>query len=479
MKKLTALLLLSILSLSLFNLTAFADKTMTQTFEIDLISDGNLIPATTYISSEVNTASVEDDLFEVIYQGLKNLDTEIDITSFGFGYYDQDAVNFVFAIYQKIANDCPDIFYLGSNVDLKGAYVNGVATITKVIPTYISGDIVKLKAEFDRKTAEILSRVIKPGMSDEEKALVLHDYIATHAKYNTGTTTRDDHTAYGIIVKNYGVCQSYALAYNYLLSLVGVETKFCPSDPMIHAWSLVKLNGKWYHVDITWDDPIYADDELNSKPLVQHGYYLFSDETFNTSKEHYGWVTDVSCTDKSFELGMPYQDDNNRTFTTASDSIHKGYYPRYAFKYNESDGLLYSKLQNEIGYIKTSIDGSNTTFITATEYNNVANLPNGVIEYRPINITDRAAFADVNNISNSYVTFDNGTATAKTGKMIIALYNNKNELVSCKIQDVTIPANQAYGVKLSSVDKNDATKGKIFLWNTENQTEISINSFEF
>ncbi len=476
MKKITVLLLVTILSLSPFSLSAFADEALTQTFKLELIADGKLIPATTYMPSQVKTASIDNDLFDVIYQGLKNLDAEIDITSFGLEYYDQSAVNLVFDTYQAIANDCPDIFYLGDSVNLDGAYINGVATITKVIPQYIE-NVEEHKVIFDRKTAEILSRVIKQGMTDEEKALTLHDYIVANASYNEGTTTRDDHTAYGIIVKNFGVCQSYALAYNYLLSLVGVETKFCPSDPMVHAWSLVKLNGKWYHVDITWDDPIYSDEESNNKPLVQHGYYLLSDETI-TGKEHYGWTTDVTCTDKGYEAGMPYQDDASRTFTTASGSAYTGYYPRYAFKYNEADGLLYSKLQNDVAYIKTNIDGRNTTFITADEYNKAATLPNGVLSYQAINITDTATFADVNNISNSYAAFDNGTATAKTGKMIVALYNN-NKLVSCQIQNVTIPANQVYAVKISPIDKNGAASGKIFLWNTANQNEIAINATEF
>ena len=65
------------------------------------------------------------------------------------------------------------------------------------------------------------------------------------------------HSAYGAIVKSSAVCDGYARAYQYLLYKVGILSHVATgvADGGGHAWNLVKLDGKWYYTDLTWDDP--------------------------------------------------------------------------------------------------------------------------------------------------------------------------------------------------------------------------------
>lgn len=110
------------------------------------------------------------------------------------------------------------------------------------------------------KVAKIAEECVqKAGSSDYARALWLHDYLTHNAEYDlTGTYYYAD----GVLLHGTGVCQSYALAYEMLLKAVGIETVYvtgevgAPGETETHAWNLVKLNGKWYHVDCTWDDPI-------------------------------------------------------------------------------------------------------------------------------------------------------------------------------------------------------------------------------
>ena len=41
-----------------------------------------------------------------------------------------------------------------------------------------------------------------------------------------------------------------------------------------HMWNMVKVGGLWYHVDVTWDDPISS-----SGPMLRYDYFLVSDST--------------------------------------------------------------------------------------------------------------------------------------------------------------------------------------------------------
>lgn len=99
----------------------------------------------------------------------------------------------------------------------------------------------------------------KAGSGEYARALWLHDWLTHNADYDLTYTY---YYADGVLLHGMGVCQSYALAYEMLLRAVGIESIYITgeagtgSDTESHAWNLVKINGKWYHVDCTWDDPI-------------------------------------------------------------------------------------------------------------------------------------------------------------------------------------------------------------------------------
>ena len=91
-------------------------------------------------------------------------------------------------------------------------------------------------------------------------------------------------SAYGVFVEEIAVCQGYALAYKLLCDRVGIECYMVTSDSMNHAWNIVWLDGSWYHVDATWDDPSW-----DMPGRVDHTYLFRSDDDFRNRLEHYGW----------------------------------------------------------------------------------------------------------------------------------------------------------------------------------------------
>ena len=103
--------------------------------------------------------------------------------------------------------------------------------------------------------------VIKPGMTDLDKALALHDYLVLHIAYAykdyiNGSLGGNVYNIYGALQEGKAVCQGYAYAYYILLNNVNIENRMVVSNNMNHAWNMLKIDGKWYHVDVTWDDPV-------------------------------------------------------------------------------------------------------------------------------------------------------------------------------------------------------------------------------
>lgn len=65
------------------------------------------------------------------------------------------------------------------------------------------------------------------------------------------------HSAYGILLSGYGVCESYAKAMSRLLDAIGIPNLYVLGDTPggFHAWNYVQMpNRKWYLVDSTWND---------------------------------------------------------------------------------------------------------------------------------------------------------------------------------------------------------------------------------
>ncbi len=141
---------------------------------------------------------------------------------------------------------------------------------------------------------------VKDDMTDVEKALVVHDYMALNYKYDydnylNDTIPFESYRMDGLLTNKTGVCQAYAETYKYIMNLLGIDCVVVSSDSMNHAWNIIKINNEWYHVDVTWDDPVY--DRIGR---ARHEYFLLSDSEIK-NREHYGWTTNVTADDTTYD----------------------------------------------------------------------------------------------------------------------------------------------------------------------------------
>ncbi len=134
------------------------------------------------------------------------------------------------------------------------------------------------------RVQQIVASVTRPDMTDVEKVKVLHDYVVTHTIYASEGLQTSQYTPYTILAEGKGVCQAYALLTYRLLQEAGIENMYVTGyTNESHAWNLVKLDDHWYHLDTTWDDPVYATSYLEKFPelysTVSYAYFLLSDDS--------------------------------------------------------------------------------------------------------------------------------------------------------------------------------------------------------
>lgn len=116
------------------------------------------------------------------------------------------------------------------------------------------------------KVKNIISENVDMNWSDAEKAIALFNYIKNNAEYDHELPENDpppfnhiSHTEYGALINKVAVCDGFSYAYRDLLHQVGVDAIVyhgdwsSTTDGSSHAWSLVKIDGKYYHCDLTWE----------------------------------------------------------------------------------------------------------------------------------------------------------------------------------------------------------------------------------
>lgn len=131
--------------------------------------------------------------------------------------------------------------------------------------------------EINNKVDKILNDNVNNNMPPKEKIRVIHDYIIDHTEYdklkyeNKNDDTYKSNTAYGVLIEGYGTCNGYADAMEIFLDKMNIINYKISNEE--HIWNLVYLDGKWYHLDLTWDDPI-SDININ-----RDTYFLISTKT--------------------------------------------------------------------------------------------------------------------------------------------------------------------------------------------------------
>lgn len=139
---------------------------------------------------------------------------------------------------------------------------------------------------------DFIQKEITPTMSDYEKIKAAHDFICkkvTYAYPHEFSGCKRLSSPYCPLIEGHGVCSDYAVAFGYLTARMGFETYYVHGYGSAtlddHAWNIIKLDGNYYHVDCTWDDPTWSS-------TTRYNYFLKSDNTLRSLRD-YKWDTDV------------------------------------------------------------------------------------------------------------------------------------------------------------------------------------------
>ena len=203
------------------------------------------------------------DILNVIYTILNH-----GITDFTF-YCDKDYTECSNEL-SNISNDQVLLSTINNFVSPYNSYEKIYFKITSYGEVNISIDRLYSDEEIkaiQNKISLFESKNIKDNMSVRDKIKAFHDYLINNSVYDkarakeieTGNDniSNNSHKANGPLIDGLALCSGYSDAMKIYLDKLGVPNyKISNSN---HIWNLVYLDGKWLHLDLTWDDPVTTD----------------------------------------------------------------------------------------------------------------------------------------------------------------------------------------------------------------------------
>ena len=170
--------------------------------------------------------------------------------------------------------DNPEVFYLspnkmylnietttkGSNVSYN-VYINSGNEANYLIDEFSS------KAQIDtamNQIEQVRTKILQNSRNNTyENIKMVHDYLVQNIEYDTSISKENIYNVYGAMVKGEAVCEGYARSFKYLMDSLGILCTLVigkgtnsAGKTENHAWNYVQVDGNWYAIDCTWDDPV-------------------------------------------------------------------------------------------------------------------------------------------------------------------------------------------------------------------------------
>jgi len=207
---------------------------------------------------DFNAVGVKDS----IYEHLSNWDS-----TFSINYYDKDVID---VIREKAKTD--DYLYIsliglvykreGINAQVEAKY-----RTTKEQEVYVQNEV-----------NNIMKTIIKDEMSECDKVYAINKYLINRFSYDNDLVNNN---AYLALTKGTTTCQGYAMTAYKLFKAAGIDNRIVIGqlNGINHGWNLVKINDRWYHIDIT-----------NNDYVGENKYFLRSDDFFKS--QGFTWKQD-------------------------------------------------------------------------------------------------------------------------------------------------------------------------------------------
>ena len=271
--------------------------------------------------------SDEQTAYDEIVRGMFLLDDEIEISV----QLDESQIS---KVYSAVLVNMEQQLYAPARKYVLMSY-ESTGKIHSVRPEYPYNmeELAFVESEVNSAAEKILSG-LTAEMSKVDMIKHLHDSVILSCKYSADG--QNSGNAYGALVEGRAVCEGYARAMAYLCRKAGINCEIISGTAknVSHMWNMVEVDGKWYNIDLTWDDPVLS---VDIDDYVSYAYFNVTDSFIKRTH-----TPDTS----QFSYPVSY----------AADANYFVYYNKYISTAEQAYDVIYN------GIAETLFNGGDSVF---------------------------------------------------------------------------------------------------------------------
>jgi len=197
-----------------------------------------------------NMKKWEQSIYEAMLRSFENLESGVRVPKI--------SSKEISDIYMRMKLDNPLLFYV-TGFSMR---ISPIAEHMEVVPQYMfkKDKVLMYKKSIDARLTKLLRPMM--SLSQEERELQIHEFICQNVTYDKLKKSYS-HEVIGPLTQGVGVCEGIAKTVKLMCDELGIECIIALSenDPekgivYRHAWNVLKIGGKWCHMDATFDNSL-------------------------------------------------------------------------------------------------------------------------------------------------------------------------------------------------------------------------------
>lgn len=242
------------------------------------------------IPSELN------EIYRELYERIRNYEDSAEL-------YAQVPTDDFWTAYYAVLADHPEFFWVGSSAQVKES-VMSKKVVSYSISTTVDRDSRDHMLSLLEAAADECIGQISPDASDYQKIKYVYEYLINSTDYDSASP--DNQNIQSALLNHRSVCAGYSKAFQYILHRMGMFCTYVTgttSDGGEHGWNIVRIDGTYYHVDVTWGDPVFVNqiEEVSTDTRMNYNYLCCTDKEIYRTHVPRSSVPLPECTDESYD----------------------------------------------------------------------------------------------------------------------------------------------------------------------------------
>ena len=271
--------------------------------------------------------SEENEIYRELYERIRSGEDSAQL-------YAQVKTEQFWEAYYALLADHPEFFWIGSNIEVSESAMTGNVVSYKLSTTVEASEREEMRLRLEASADNIIGG-IEDGASDYEKIRYVYEYMINTTDYVPGSAY--DQNVQSALIYHASVCAGYARAFQYVLHRMGMFCTYVTGKAINreagtvgdHAWNIVRIGENYYHVDVTWGDPVFVGDAEGAQHhSMNYNYLCCTDAELVSTHEADTSAPMPACTDESLNYyrlnGCYYESfDYGAIYDAMMNSVHE------------------------------------------------------------------------------------------------------------------------------------------------------------